>query len=500
MSGSASEYCDLVMKGGITSGLVYPSAALSLAGKYRFKNIGGTSAGAIAAAACAAAALGERRRALRSASIADDGSSNSADKAGLAGLKNVADALTGNEFIYRLFQPSLGARAAYRLIVTLASKAGLTKKMVAILLAILATGSLEFLLSLAALAGLAYWLGGPGGVFAAALPAVLCALAISALFGAARVARVMRRNQMGICTGLAPKRRFGKARPALTDWLHQVIQDLSGQGDGEPLLFEHLWNAERYPGEPETARTISLQIITTSVSHREPRTLPLEKGGFWFRREEFDALFPKTVVDWMVEQDASPIQNDTGTYYALPSGGRMPVLVAARMSLSFPLLISAVPLHERDYGSERASVEDDSDPEIEDEIELQKGMLAAAEALATGGTRPKAASAPDAKPIFRVCWFSDGGISSNFPIHLFDSPLPRWPTFAINLVYPKSDDVQRADVFLPTRNDQGWQRCYESIASRTAAAEVTAFLFGIIATMQNWRDILQSRAPGHRDR
>jgi len=31
------------------------------------------------------------------------------------------------------------------------------------------------------------------------------------------------------------------------------------------------------------------------------------------------------------------------------------------------------------------------------------------------------------------CWFSDGGISSNFPVTLFDSPLPRWPTFAINL-------------------------------------------------------------------
>src|SRR5262249_3273670 len=26
------------------------------------------------------------------------------------------------------------------------------------------------------------------------------------------------------------------------------------------------------------------------------------------------------------------------------------------------------------------------------------------------------------------------------------------------------------------------------------------FIFGIISTMQNWRDLLQSRAPGHRDR
>src|SRR5215831_14091506 len=51
-------FCDLVMKGGITSGVVYPKAVCELARAYRFKNIGGTSAGAIAAAATAAAELG----------------------------------------------------------------------------------------------------------------------------------------------------------------------------------------------------------------------------------------------------------------------------------------------------------------------------------------------------------------------------------------------------------------------------------------------------------
>jgi len=54
------EYCDLVMKGGITSGVIYPAAAVRLSSKYRFKNIGGTSAGAIAAAVTAAAELGRR--------------------------------------------------------------------------------------------------------------------------------------------------------------------------------------------------------------------------------------------------------------------------------------------------------------------------------------------------------------------------------------------------------------------------------------------------------
>src|SRR5262249_27557664 len=47
--------CDLVMKGGITSGVVYPAAILELKRSYRFRSIGGTSAGAIAAAGVAAA-------------------------------------------------------------------------------------------------------------------------------------------------------------------------------------------------------------------------------------------------------------------------------------------------------------------------------------------------------------------------------------------------------------------------------------------------------------
>src|SRR5947208_11940137 len=50
--------CDLVMKGGITSGVVYPSAVLDLKERYRFRNIGGASAGAIAAVVTAAAEYG----------------------------------------------------------------------------------------------------------------------------------------------------------------------------------------------------------------------------------------------------------------------------------------------------------------------------------------------------------------------------------------------------------------------------------------------------------
>ena len=62
--------CDVVMKGGITSGVVYPHALCELAVTYRFSNVGGTSAGAIAAAAAAAAEHGRERRWLREAGSA----------------------------------------------------------------------------------------------------------------------------------------------------------------------------------------------------------------------------------------------------------------------------------------------------------------------------------------------------------------------------------------------------------------------------------------------
>ena len=51
----AALQCDLVMKGGITSGVVYPRAMVRVARDYRIRSIGGTSVGAIAAVLTAAA-------------------------------------------------------------------------------------------------------------------------------------------------------------------------------------------------------------------------------------------------------------------------------------------------------------------------------------------------------------------------------------------------------------------------------------------------------------
>src|SRR5450432_2894915 len=52
--------CDIVMAGGVTSGIIYPGAVAMIARRYRFRSIGGTSVGAIAAAVTAAAEYGRR--------------------------------------------------------------------------------------------------------------------------------------------------------------------------------------------------------------------------------------------------------------------------------------------------------------------------------------------------------------------------------------------------------------------------------------------------------
>jgi len=80
-------------------------------------------------------------------------------------------------------------------------------------------------------------------------------------------------------------------------------------------------------------------------------------------------------------------------------------------------------------------------------------------------------------------------------------PLPRWPTFGIDLEpdrceKPKSNEVWYGSPLpgsgsqLPLDNfDQGssWER-------------LVGFVIAIVNTMQNWRDTIQATAAGYRDR
>jgi hypothetical protein len=63
--GTPATQCDVVMKGGITSGVVCPEALSEIGASYRFRGVGGASAGAIGVAVGAAAEFGRSSGASR---------------------------------------------------------------------------------------------------------------------------------------------------------------------------------------------------------------------------------------------------------------------------------------------------------------------------------------------------------------------------------------------------------------------------------------------------
>src|SRR5215213_7754645 len=117
-------YCDIVMKGGITSGVVYPPAIVELSKTYTFKNIGGTSAGAIAAAVTAAAEHGRQN--------GNDGFGVVADLPDWLGA-TASNSKQSN--LFSLFQPQPETRPLFRVVI--AGIGDKSAKPVLILLAII---------------------------------------------------------------------------------------------------------------------------------------------------------------------------------------------------------------------------------------------------------------------------------------------------------------------------------------------------------------------------
>jgi hypothetical protein len=112
---------------------------------------------------------------------------------------------------------------------------------------------------------------------------------------------------------------------------------------------------------------------------------------------------------------------------------------------------------------------------------------------------------PDAQPLQAdVCWFSDGGIASNFPVHFFDTPLPTRPTFAIDLDgfhpdHPRVADEER-NVYLPSSNVGGLLDSWHRIDAKPGLGSLVGFVSGIVRTMQNHVDATLTHQPGYRDR
>jgi hypothetical protein len=163
------------------------------------------------------------------------------------------------------------------------------------------------------------------------------------------------------------------------------------------------------------------------------------------------------------------------------------------MSLSFPILLSAVPLWSIDMSltanqQRTAEWNDWLEQHRDDWKQLVDGR---------GDGLPE-------RPAAERCWFSDGGISSNFPLHFFDSPLPARPTFAVNLRpfhpdHPESaDEVQ--NVYLPATSGGGLLEWWYRFPTKRGLTQVFAFVAAIVRTMQNRVDEAQMRVPGYRDR
>jgi hypothetical protein len=155
------------------------------------------------------------------------------------------------------------------------------------------------------------------------------------------------------------------------------------------------------------------------------------------------------------------------------------VLLAARLSMSFPLLFSAVPLH-----------------------------------VILPGPRNR-------KRLIEV-WLADGGITSNFPVHLFDAYVPKHPTFCLNLVYQDVklfadegpvDEPSRYlrlpggesgdDGFLYMPNDgPGDTHFFTRLRGEKegAAKRIGQFLGLVFDTSLAWNDNLVMDVPGYRDR
>ena len=457
---------DMVMKGGITSGVVYPLAVCRLAQTYRFRSLGGSSAGGIAAAFAAAA---ESNRV----------------GGGFQELARLPEIL--GKSLAALFQPSPPTKPLFRILIAAIDHdhKGLSKQLrlvfaavraawkwlVGAVVVVLILGFWALLLAAGAPHSGGDWLDLGRGVPVLLVVGLLLGLPACAL-GVARLAlRVLPDNGHGLCIGSAgaewPATEPSSGVEPFTDWMHAHLNKAAGLARGEVLTIGHLWGPKavrRFTeladkvGPADAMRAIDprvrLEMMTTDVTSCRPSRLPFADRQHWFCKTELAPYLPEPVLDHLVTKSWSsgnfepprcPHHPDEPLRH-LPDAPDFPVVLAVRMTLSFPGLISAVPLYTVDY-------------------------------------------TPTPQPV--RCWFSDGGISSNFPIHFFDALWPSRPTFGISLgPYAGADD---SDVHLPAYNEPRLPR-------RRPTESLGQFVGALLDTMQNWSDEGQCTLPGYRDR
>ncbi|MFM1959451.1 MAG: hypothetical protein RL588_968 [Pseudomonadota bacterium] len=424
--------CDLILEGGVASGAVHPYVVLELARKHRLHAIGATSAGANAGVLAAAA---EYARTVRG------------DPGGFLRLQKICEDRAGG--LGELFQESPGFEPLMALV---KGRGGLLARLPAAFGRPLATGGLA-----GAALGLALAFAGGGGP--ASLTALLAMLVIAlggavlgplAAVGVTGLGLARRFNaRLGVCTGLTQR---GRDLPAITDWLHESIQAIAyGDSPGPVLTFGDLEAQARPP--------IRLRLITSNLSQQKPHTLPEAWPEGRYRPAEWARLFPPAILEHL---EACTRNTGEGTR-SLPHWCDLPILVASRMSMSVPGLFEPVPVELVDVETPRR-------------------------------VRELAGSSASDAPLrgeWRRVLFSDGGFTSNFPIHLFDAPLPAWPTYAVDFeaLPPGAEGASRVVIVEGATDTR--------IHPTGSAGDV----FGaVLATSRNWNDLLLSLLPIHRGR
>lgn len=439
-SSSPQEECDLIMRGGITSGVVFPKAITRLASRYRFRNIGGTSAGSIAAIMAIAA---EYRR------------SSTQSTQGFTVMDRMAGDLAHN--LKSMFQPSPQTASLFGIAMAVQQSGGKLRSFAGAALrvywlrAIVAAGIAMLVVALA--------IGGP--LFARLLLGfLLAAVTVAVVIGISlflNLKTVLPECDFGLCTGL--KTNDG-GPPAFTDWIADKLDEISGRDENGPTSYHPLTVGDL------ARHGLAVASVTTDLSSGRPYQLPLGTRIFSFRSSEFERLFPARILRFLMEKggklkarDGSEDYRDSSgnsDYYKLPVDDDFPILLVARLSLSFPGLISAVPLYRFDYT-------------VDDEITGERGRLVR-------------------------CLFSDGGITSNFPIHFFDALIPSRPTFGISLGSVDKRNPSAPRIFLPTSSREGVAAPAHEITG------IADFAGTILSTARNWQDNLQSRLHGYRER
>ena len=499
-------YCDLVMTGGVTDGVIYPWAVLELARAYRFKNIGGTSVGAMAAAITAAAEYARRQGFL-----------SGFNEVVLKMPRKLGEDVKkkGRTRIFTLFQPSPANQRLFELFLAAFSPTQVDKpenkigKFVnlvwpvlqiyrraafwgiacGLLLALIGAASLLFSLSESTLI-----LSVPHIITAAIFAIVFLLLTLAAVlllvlafilfefYG--DLVNGLVPNGFGMCTG-GHAAGVPNDEPSLVEWLHEGIQAAARKTLDQPLTFRDLWEAPGGPipaAAPAAARTrktrsIDLRMVTTNLTLGRPFGLPLddETSRLFFKVKDLKPFFPESVLNHLTRHSrryrpAGPEDprrsRRTRSILELPVAD-LPIVVAARLSLSFPVLFSAVPLWAIDYEPERKARR------------------------------------------VRRCRFSDGGICSNFPIHLFDAAIPKWPTFGISLEN-RSVFRKKPFVWLPKLHYQGRGDCWNRFDDQRSVtngkdeqrplSRLGGFIWSIVTSGKDWDDETATRMPGVRDR